>query len=48
MLHLNFLGKEEEGKTETHARKKAVKIRAEINATETKKILQRTNEVLVL
>ena len=44
MLHLKLLEKEEQAKPKAHRREEIVKIRAEINAIETKKKMQRINK----
>jgi hypothetical protein len=44
MLHLKLLVKQEQAKPKTSRRREIIKIRAEINEIETKKIIQRINE----
>lgn len=41
MLHLKHIGKEEQGKPKAKKREEIIKIRAEINAIDTKKTIQR-------
>ena len=44
MLHLKHLEKEEQVKPKAKRREEIIKIRAEINAVETQKTIQRINE----
>jgi hypothetical protein len=44
MLHLKLLEKQEQAKPKRSIRREIIKIRAEINETETKKTIQRINE----
>jgi hypothetical protein len=44
MIHLKLLQKQEQANLKTNRRREIIKIRAEINEIETKKIIQRINE----
>jgi hypothetical protein len=44
MLHLKLLEKQKQANTKTSRRREIIKVRAEINKTETKKSIQRINE----
>jgi hypothetical protein len=45
MIHLKLLEKQEQANPKTNRRREIIKIRAEINEIETKKIIQRINEM---
>jgi hypothetical protein len=47
MIHLKLLEKQEQANPKTNRRREIIKIRAEINEIETKKAIQRINEIKV-
>jgi hypothetical protein len=45
MLHFKLIEKQEQTKPQTNRKKEIIKIRVEINEIQTKKIIQRINEI---